>query len=154
MGNKSRAAAEDKRKEEKTLQKASKKITKKRLFLIYCINVRGLTSREQRRHQSETYKKIIQTLNSIDKNKHKTHSEPFLGRRQRERKIQVLGKAPGRPASSWENAKNNAKLFFSNHPARERLTRQNSPTRLRGPFDFLASNLTKNIHLNTFDKEK
>lgn len=74
MGNKSRAAAEDKRKEEKTLQKASKKNNKKRLFLIYCINVRGLTSREQRRHQSETYKKIIQTLNSIDKNKHKTHT--------------------------------------------------------------------------------
>lgn len=32
MGNKSRAAAEDKRKEEKTIQKASKKITKKDYF--------------------------------------------------------------------------------------------------------------------------
>lgn len=73
MGNKSRAAAEDKRKEEKTLQKASKKNNKKRLFLIYCINVRGLTSREQRRHQSETHKKNHPNF-ELDRQKQTKHT--------------------------------------------------------------------------------
>lgn len=43
-------------------------------------------------------KKIIQTLNSIDKNKHKTHSEPFLGRRQTERTKDTSVRKSARPA--------------------------------------------------------
>lgn len=89
------AAAEDKRKEEKPYKKPEKN-NKKRLFLIYCINVRGLTSREQRRHQSETKVKRNHPNFELDRQKQTTQTTVF---RQRERTKEVLGNAPGRPAS-------------------------------------------------------
>lgn len=95
------------------------------------------------------------TLNSIDENKTNSKHSQFLGRkRKRENVLEKQARKRARPAGRRrrrhrDERKNNAKLFFSNHPNASNGWRGTKFT--RSWFQVFSSpNLTKNIHSNTF----